>query len=126
MVFPLCGYGGYFVKGNVAMGTALEDKIAAAEAKLKQLKAEQAKIEAAKKLAEAKRRRQDETRRKILVGAVILARVDSGRLPLAELTEMMDKALVRKEDRALFELPALPETDVGVVAPELLPGYDPS
>ena len=46
-------------------------------------------------------------------------------MPLTELTEMMDKALVRKEDRALFELPPLPETDLGVVAPELLPGYNP-
>jgi len=39
----------------------LEDRIAAAEAKLKQLKAEQQKVETRKKVAEVKRKRQDDT-----------------------------------------------------------------
>lgn len=89
---------------------ALEDRIAATEAKLKQLKAEQQKVEALKKAAEMKRKRQDETRRKILVGATILARVESGEWPEVELKAVMDKALTRTEDRALFGLEPLAES----------------
>jgi len=85
------------------MGT-LEDKIAATETKLKQLKAEQQKIEARKKAAEVQRKRQDDTRRKVLVGAVVLAKLDDGTYPEAEFTAMMDKALTRNEDRKLFGL----------------------
>ena len=86
---------------------ALEDRIAAAEAKVKQLKAEQQKVEARKKAAEVKRKRQDDNRRNILAGAVLLARVDKGEWPEAELKAMMDKALTRNEDRALFGLPMI-------------------
>lgn len=97
---------------------ALEDRIAAAETKLKQLKAEQQKVEARKKAAEVKRKRQDDTRRKILAGAVLLAQVESGKWPEAEFKAMMDKGLTRNEDRALFDLPALAETGTEEKAPE--------
>jgi len=83
---------------------ALEDKIAKAEDKLKQLKAEQQKIDARKKAAEVQRKRQDDTRRKVLVGAVVLARLDAGQWPQAEFTAMMDAAISRPEDRRLFGL----------------------
>lgn len=88
------------------MGT-LEEKITAAETKLKQLKAEQQKVEARKKAADIKRKRQDDTRRKVVVGAVLLARVESGEWPEAEFKAMMEKALTRAEDRALFDLPVI-------------------
>lgn len=84
---------------------ALEDRIAAAEAKLKQLKAEQQRIETRKKATAVKRRRQDDTRRKILAGAVLLAQVESGEWPEAKFKAMMDKGLTRDEDRELFALP---------------------
>jgi phage shock protein A len=87
---------------------ALEDKIAKAEDKLKQLKAEQQKIDARKKAAEVQRKRQDDTRRKVLVGAVILARLDAGEWPQAEFTAMRDAAISRAEDRRLFGL-AVPD-----------------
>jgi hypothetical protein len=87
---------------------ALEDKIAKAEDKLKQLKAEQQKIDARKKAAEVQRKRQDDTRRKVLVGAVILAKLDAGEWPQAEFTAMMDAAISRPEDRQLFGL-AVPD-----------------
>jgi hypothetical protein len=85
------------------MGT-LEDKITAAETKLKQLKAEQQKVEARKKAAEGKRKRQDDTRRKVLAGAVLLAKVEDGSYPESEFKAMMEKALTRNEDRTLFGL----------------------
>lgn len=84
---------------------ALEDRIAKAEGKLKQLKAEQQKVEALKKAVDVKRKRQDDTRRKVLVGAVVLARLDAGNYPQPEFTTMMDAALTRREDRLLFGLP---------------------
>ena len=86
---------------------ALEDRIAATEAKLKQLKAAQLKTEARKRAALTKRQRQDDTRRKVLAGAVLLARVENGEWAKEDLQAMMDQALTRNEDRALFELPEL-------------------
>ncbi len=83
---------------------ALEDRIAATEAKLKQLKTAQLKTEARKRAALSKRQRQDDTRRKFLAGAVLLARVENGQWPQAEFRAMMDQALTRSDDRALFDL----------------------
>jgi len=57
--------------------------------------------------AEVKRKRQDDTRRKVLAGAVLLANVENGTWPEAELKAMMDKALTRNDDRQLFGLAAL-------------------
>ena len=59
--------------------------------------------------AERKRQRSDETRRKILVGAVILAKVERGEWPQERLRELMDQALTRADDRALFKLSPLQE-----------------
>ena len=67
------------------MTTKLEERIKAREQRLAELKA-----------------RQDGTRRKILVGAILLARVDQGRFSEAELRKWLDEALTRKDDRALF------------------------
>ena len=61
----------------------------------------------------------------MLVGAVVLARLEDGSYPEAEFTAMMDAALSRPEDRKLFGLPvAVPDetrpandsTDSGAVA----------
>jgi hypothetical protein len=90
---------------------ALEDRIAAAEAKLKLLKAEQQRVETRKKAAEVKRKRQDDTRRKVLAGAVLLAQVESGEWPEAKFKAMMDKGLTRAEDRGLFGLLVLEDAD---------------
>ena len=49
---------------------------------------------------------------------MLLARVESGEWPQTDFTAMMDKALTRNEDRALFELPALAETGTPEKAPE--------
>ena len=87
----------------------LEEQIAKAEAKLKQLKAEAQRVEARKRAADAQRKRQDETRRKVLVGAVVLAKLEAGEYDAAAFNSMMHQGLTRAEDRALFELPALAE-----------------
>jgi hypothetical protein len=53
-------------------------------------------------IGQLKRKRTDDTRRKILVGAAVLAKVGRGEWPEARLLEMMDKALTRPDERALF------------------------
>jgi hypothetical protein len=59
---------------------------------------------ARERAGEKKRQCSEETRRKILVGAVILAKVEHGEWPKERLRELMDKALTRADDRALFGL----------------------
>lgn len=83
----------------------IEDTIAALETKLKQAKAKKQKIEARKRSTEAKIQRILDTRRKILVGAVILAKVERGEWPKEKLYSMLDASLNRTDDRALFGLP---------------------
>ena len=86
-------------------GTAsIEAKIKAQETKLKQLKAQKQQIEMRQRAAAAKINRQQDTRRKVLVGAVILAKVERGEWPKEKLLTMLDSTLTRLDDRALFEL----------------------
>ena len=91
----------------------IDDRIADLERRLKQAKALKQQQLARERAAEKKRQRSDDTRRKILVGAVILAKVEHGEWPKERLREWMDKALTRADDRALFGLlpvPSEPET----------------
>lgn len=97
----------------------IDDTIAALEAKLKQAKAKKQQIEARRRAADAKRKRSEDTRRKILVGAAILAKVERGDWPKDKLLAMMDATLTRADDRALFDLPA-PATE-----PAFLDGNEP-
>ncbi len=87
----------------------IDDTIAALEARLKQAKARKQRLEAQKRAAESKRQRADDTRRKILLGAAILAKVERGDWPKARMLEMMDQTLTRPADRTLFGLDAKKE-----------------
>jgi hypothetical protein len=51
------------------------------------------------------RMRKDDTRRKILAGAILLAKVESGDFDARTFRRWLDKALTRKDDRELFRLP---------------------
>jgi hypothetical protein len=83
----------------------IDHRIEATELRLKKLRAQRQQLEARKRAEESKRKRSDDTRRKILVGAAILAKVERGEWPQARLLEMMSKTLTRPDDRALFGLP---------------------
>lgn len=83
----------------------IENTIASLEAKLKQAKAKKQQIEARKKALETREERAKDTRRKILVGAAILTKVERGEWPRDNLLAMLDSALTRPDDRALFALP---------------------
>jgi hypothetical protein len=82
----------------------LDERIATLQERLQQLKARQQRIAARQKSIESRRSRKADTRRKILVGAIVLARIEQGRLSEAELRGWMDEALTRPDDRALFDL----------------------
>jgi hypothetical protein len=79
-------------------------QIAQLEERLRQLKAREQAVEARRRSLESRRLRKDDTRRKILVGAIVLAKVEQGELPEARLRAWLDAALVRTDDRALFGL----------------------
>ncbi len=81
---------------EVGMATKL-DKLLEKEA---QIKAQIQQAKAAEQTLEKKR----DTRRKILVGAAVMARVQNGEWPKADLQMMMDGFLTRPNERELFEL----------------------
>jgi hypothetical protein len=82
----------------------LDDRIATLQERLQQLKTQQQRVAARQKSIESRRQRKEDTRRKILVGATVLARIEQGRIPEAELRAWLDEALTRPDDRALFGL----------------------
>lgn len=82
----------------------LDERIATLQERLQQLKARQHRAAARQKSLESRRERKADTRRKILVGAAVLARIERGLIPEAELRDWLDEALTRPDDRALFGL----------------------
>jgi hypothetical protein len=84
----------------------LDEKIAAAELKVKQLKTRQRQLEARKRSIAAKNQRSQEVRRKILVGAIVLAKVEAGEIPKEDLRRWIEPKITGADDRALFDLPA--------------------
>ena len=86
------------------MAAKLDERITGLEEKLKQLRTRQQRIEARKRALLSRRERAADTRRKILVGAIVLAKVEQGELEAARLRAWLDQALTRKDDRELFGL----------------------
>lgn len=95
----------------------LADRIAALEMKLKTLKARQQHDESRMRTLESRRNRKADTRRKILIGAIVLARIEQGRLPKTEVSAWLNDALTRPDDRALFDLPASRYRDAAIAHP---------
>lgn len=89
----------------------VNERISALEEKLKKERAKKAQIDARKKAADTKKARAEDTRKKVLVGAVILARVERGEWPADKLMSVMDKALTRADDRAIFGLTPIVATE---------------
>ena len=83
----------------------LDERISGLEEKLKQLKTRQARLDARKRALSQRQERKNDTRRKILLGATVLARIDRGELDQATINGWLDATLTRPDDRALFELP---------------------
>jgi len=84
------------------MTTAIDQQIEAAKQRLEQLKAKKQKVEAQKRALEQKRSRKDDTRRKILLGAMILEQMEKDEVKRASILADLDVHLVRTDDRTLF------------------------
>ncbi len=56
------------------------------------------------KSAESKKKRQEETRRKILLGSAVLSRIKKGEWPEDKMLAMMNEYLTKDRDRELFSL----------------------
>jgi chromosome segregation ATPase len=82
----------------------LSERIGTLEERLKQLKAKQARLEARQRALSSRRARRDDTRRKILVGAIVLAKVDQGVIEASTLRGWLKGGLTRPDDKALFGL----------------------
>ncbi|MDB6084269.1 MAG: hypothetical protein JWN43_2150 [Gammaproteobacteria bacterium] len=87
----------------------LDEQISTLEERLKQLKLRQQRTDARKRALDVQRERKADTRRRFLVGAVVMAKVREGEMDSSRLSEWLDRALTRKDDRALFDLPPAPE-----------------
>jgi hypothetical protein len=85
----------------------LDERISRQEEKLKQLKAQQQQIEARKRAALTKKKRADDTRRKILVGAAILNAIEQGKMTNSVVLALMNDFLTRDDDRTLFDLSSI-------------------
>ena len=83
----------------------LDDQISTLQGKLTQLKLRQQRLDARKRAVDALRERKATTRRKILVGGIVLAKVERGEIDNEQFRGWLDQALTRADDRALFGLP---------------------
>ena len=86
------------------MVAKITDRIDALEQRLRQLKTQQQRMEARKRAQKIRRERREDLRRKILVGAIVLALVERGEIAEGQLQRWLDGALTREEDRKLFGL----------------------
>ena len=82
----------------------LDERISGLEEKLKQLKTRQARLDARKRALASRQERKSDTRRKILLGAIVMSRIDQGKLEQKTVNAWLDAALTRPDDRALFGL----------------------
>ena len=81
----------------------LKERLQVKEARIEEM-------EARKRLKDRQKKRKDDTRRKILIGAAVLARVENGDTSQEKLNALLDKHLTKAHDRALFDLPHRPIT----------------
>ena len=82
----------------------LSERIDVLESRLRELRHRQQRVEARKRMLQGQRERRDDTRRKILVGALVLTQVDRGNYPRERLQKELNAFLTRPGDRALFDL----------------------
>jgi large subunit ribosomal protein L7/L12 len=90
----------------------IEEKIKALETKLKQEKAKKQKIESMKRAAETKAQRSKDTRKKILLGAFLMERMEKSPEYAAKVMPGLGEFLKRDDDRAIFGFSPLPKAPV--------------
>ena len=95
------------------------------EARLKKLEEQQKKLKEEIQLGRnrvAEEKRKQENRRKILLGATVLKRIQAGLLGEDDVRSWLDANLTRDDERKLFDLPVQPKEDTpSEPAPEAQP-----
>jgi hypothetical protein len=91
----------------------LDEQIATLQANLQQLKLRQQRLEARRLAQREVKERKADTRRKILLGGIILDKLRQGELDRHVVDAWLEQRLTRAQDRALFDLPAMAGTAVG-------------
>jgi hypothetical protein len=84
--------------------TRLTERIATLEEQIQALKMRQRRVDARRRTVDSQRERREDTRRKILVGALVLTQVERGDYPKDKLLKALDQYLTRPDDKALFGL----------------------
>ena len=82
----------------------LDEQLFTLQDRLTQLKLRQQRIDARKRALDSVRDRKAETRRRILVGALILGKARTGEMDPTLLRGWLDQTLTGTADRALFDL----------------------
>ena len=83
---------------------ALNDKIQKQQERLKQLKAQKLALEAKEKKRIAEQQRKEDTRKKILLGAYLLKKMEESEANRQRILAELDEYLIEPRDRALFGL----------------------
>ncbi|MDK4587443.1 mobilization protein [Kingella kingae] len=86
----------------------IDNKISQVEAKLKQLRERKKLAENREKKKLKEQERKDDTRKKILLGAMYLQKMRSDEIAHEKILMSLDKFLKENRDRKLFGLPELP------------------
>ena len=94
-------------KKNVAKTRRTKRQNRSAGGKLRKLKEQKAKAERRAKLIQQKQERTKDTRRKILLGAMLLEKIKRGEIDPDRIRNDLDPFLRRNADRELFGLPPL-------------------
>lgn len=93
----------------------LDEQISTLQQKLSLLKLRQQRLDARRHAGAALRQRKDDTRRKILLGGLILDKMREGTLQGTVVESWLAQGLTRDADRALFDLPPLAAVDTATV-----------
>ena len=89
------------------MNRTRQDRIKELESKKKQLEARIQKLKA----AESAKKRKEDTRRKILLGSMVIKLIETGYWQKEEIYKQLDKFLDKDLDRQLFDLPELQQDE---------------
>jgi large subunit ribosomal protein L7/L12 len=89
----------------------IDEQISTLQERLTRLKVRQQHIDARKRAIVTQRERKMDTRRKMLVGALIMQKAKEGLMDAQLLRSWLDQALTRADERALFDLTPLGADD---------------
>lgn len=82
----------------------LDDQISTLQQRLGQLKLRQQRLDARQHALDTTRERKAETRRRIIVGALILEKMQQGAVDRQQILAWLDQSVSRASDRTLFGL----------------------